>query len=394
MIRWSWWLPLLLLLPAGTARADGGEVLGTLIVPGVLTQDREEAWESALTKSLEGQQGRRLMGPAEARGALEKDDQLRRKREEAEAALARAMEMVDQMLYDEAMRQLEAAESSARDGLARLAQPKLLSEIHLLRGTALLPTNAAGAHRSMVQSFHYWPQRQASAETIPPKIYGAMMEARKAAMSTTPPLPNRAQVARAAEVLQATQLLLIVPWVGSGREQAGVRLLDPRQGTWVEQARVDLPVGATPEQIREGLQPIFDRFWPKQSGVNETSGGTTTPAKRRWAPWVAAGIGVAAAGVGTAMLLMAKGKQNELEESKCDDPTSDSCHPWDSWGTERDSQGRAFNTAGIVCLSIAGAAAVTSVVLWLLPRREKASSPSPEPEIGVGPGSVSLSVPF
>lgn len=74
------------------------------------------------------------------------------------------------MRYDEALRLLESAESGALEGLARVAQPRLLSNIYLQRAVALLPTDRGAARRYLVQTYVHWPGRSLDGEAYAPKM--------------------------------------------------------------------------------------------------------------------------------------------------------------------------------------------------------------------------------
>jgi hypothetical protein len=77
--------------------------------------------------------------------------------------------------------------------------------------------------------------------------------------------------------------------------------------------------------------------------------------------WVALGTGVAVAGAGTAMVLMAEGRKDDVRKA-LDDPSSTDRSQralrddWDSAGT--------LSTAGWIAAGVGGAAITTSLVLF------------------------------
>ena len=104
------------------------------------------------------------------------------------------------------------------------------------------------------------------------------------------------------------------------------------------------------------------------------------PSKHPWA-WVPAAGGAVFAGVGTVFYFQAKGKYDQLNSTGSEGPELD--------GEKLAREGRQAQTLSRVAFGLGAAGVVTSVVLYLLPEKER---PPVSPTVTVGPGGAMVGV--
>ncbi len=349
---------LLAALPSSSTASPRAELVVVLADgaagPELARATREVTW--ALRRG-----GATALAPEEAQGELARDADLRAHRQQAETALAQAVALVANVRYDEALIRLASAEREAQAALAALVAPRLLAEICLQRGLALLATDGAAAQRWFAQSAQHWPGREFDPADHAPPILQRLREAEGAARAS--PLERRlraSDAARLARALRASALLTLSARVTRGRVRLSVRRYDAARGAWTAGSRLEWRAGASDDEVREVLRPLAGPLPPLSGDAHASTGGGV----RRAVGWVLVGVSAATLAAGVGLTLHALGRIDQARS------LANRLQPVEYGGQVSDLEDQAARSraGAIVCYSTAAASAVAALVLLL--RRE------------------------
>ncbi len=319
--------------------------------------------------------GARPLAPAEAASRLEADPGLASARQRASSLLERATELARNVRYDEALAALRTAETAAERGLAAVVEPRMLSELYLQRGLALLATDAAEAQRWLESSFQHWPGRPLDASVHAPRILQALRAAARTARVEGARELAEADLGRAARILGVQTILLVR--AGGERGRLSVRRFDSRPEAYAGTTEVEWTADASPAQAREALRGLL--LWFPRAG--EDGGAPRT----RVSPltWVLLGVAGAATVTGIGLAAQAQVRFDDAGALANRTPKLEEYAP-----AARDAEdaGRALRTGAIVSFSLGAAAAVAAVVVW---QRTKARR-EPAVRVGLAPAGLRL----
>jgi hypothetical protein len=311
------------------------------------------------------------LGPREVRGILESDDSLAEHRRRALVLLGEGIQLVANVRYDDALIRLVGAEREALGGLARVASPKLLADIHLQRGLALLATDAEAAQRSFVLSFQLWPERVLDPSTYPPRILQTLTQAARAGRRSAAPGLRTGEAARVARLL-GVRAVLAMQCASSGQQvRAAVRRFEA--GAWAGPVAVEWRDDATPAELREALRPALTLI--------PAGGGGMRP--QRIAAWALFGASAVALAAGIGLSVRSAGQFSEASSLAGQSPLVE----YAPRIQELESSGASARTGAIISFTIGAVAAVVGAVLYL----RSGESRQPAARVGVRGASFAFS---
>lgn len=353
-----WLLSLAVLLAAPGVQASEPVLVAMVgVVPPSRVRDLEQAMARVRPAAMQ------LVPSATVRARIASDRSLWHRRKLAATMLKKAVFLSQRLRYDQALRKLRQAEIAALDGLARFVEPRLLSDIYFHQGLALLPTDRSAGHRQLVQSFLLWPTRVMNAEQESPKILKAARTALVEAQTGRSQMQiSGREAARVATLLHARLLLVVSLRRGPDKDQVSLALFEgdtPRRSAMVQLLSDD-----PPQTIRLALERAFRRFFPAE---RETAG--SSPRLRRWKPWAAVGLGMAAAGltVGTVLAVMTSSRENEAESLARREPLVE----YAPQVLELEQEGQRMQAGSIICFCLAGVGAAAALAAWFWPDRSE-----------------------
>jgi hypothetical protein len=324
--------------------------------------------------------GLAALGPAEVRALLELDATVTAHRERAEQRLVEATTLVNNVRYDEALLKLTAAEREAAAGVATIVAPRLLADIHLQRGLALLATDPAAAQRWFVLSFQLWSRRALDPTDHAPRILLALRQAARVARASRSERRMRAtEAARLARLASAQVVLAVHARLdqGAGRVRVALRCFDAKESDWSGSTTVDWSVDATAAEVQEALRPV---------GSLLPSSARSASRPLRAAAWVLFGVGAATLATGIGLTFHAVSQIDEARSLASRQPLVE----YAPRVSDLESSGVSSRTGAIVCYSLTAAAVAAAVVLWVRSGPERAKA-----RITAVPGgaSIALSLP-
>jgi len=377
-MRGARWLALLAVaqcvLPAGVQAREPASLPAALV--GGVPSSRLRDLEAALARAAARVGTVRLTLPSAVHAQLARDRALEQQRRRAAVLLEEAVFLIQRVRYEEALRKLRSAERAALDGLARFAQPRLLSDIYFHQGLVLLPMDHAAGQRNLVQSFLLWSHREMSAEKESPKILQAVKRAGVEAQTAPILAISGQEAARAARALGARFLLALTLRQGVDGEQMNLVLFDGDQALLRSSARSRTDHDS--ETIRQVLERAFPARVPTEQAVRPRR------AWSYWASWGALGLAGATLVAGTGLGLASHSRLDEAESLAGRKPLVE-------YGPQVEDLERSqqrLQTAAIACLCMSGVAVAAAAVFWLWPRESKAT----KAKLTVGPGSVLFSM--
>jgi hypothetical protein len=380
---------LTLALLAATAHA---EVVGVALhLPDRLPADRASLLARAAELAFSSSETRRYIGPRAALDRIVDAPRLAAQRVRARQMLARARSLMRELRYLEADRLLIKSEAGAAAGLARLAEPRLLAAILFERGLVQQAINGPESDQLLVLSFSLWP-RALDLERYAPKVRRALQRAARRAGQVPPPELDERQASQAAAVLGADRLLIITPSAEPGRESAALAVFDARRGRRSSSRAIAWPRGATRDQVAARLAAA-SRLGPPPPSLAMPPDATPpdapppAPAPSRTAAWLTTGTALALAVVGGTLLGVSRARAGEVESLATSPPSVE----YDPRARDLERSAQTLNTAGVVALSAAGAAAVVSTILWLTSSRRHPSPEHSRARLEVNPGLLSVS---
>jgi hypothetical protein len=250
--------------------------------------------------------GSTALGPDEVRGELQLDGALLTRRKAAETALGEAKGLVANVRYDDALVRLSVAEREAQAGLAGLAVPRLLAEIYLQRGLALLATDDAAAQRWLLLSFQLWPGRTLDPYDHAPRILQVLQQTERGARAARPnPRLRESDASRLARLVHASAVLAVDAYLDSdqSRVRVTVRRFDAGRGVWSGSVSLDWAAGASNAAVDEALQPVAGLL-PQEAPGNRLDPGRT------WG-WVLLGVSAVTLATGIGLTVHAMGQIDE-----------------------------------------------------------------------------------
>ena len=377
---------LTLALLAATAHA---EVVGVALhLPDRLPADRASLLARAAELAFSSSETRRYIGPRAALDRIVDAPGLDAKRVRARQMLARARSLMRELRYLEADRLLIKSEAGAAAGLARLAEPRLVAAILFERGLVQQAINGPESDQLLVLSFNLWP-RALDLERYAPKVRRVLQRAARRAGQTPPPELDERQASQAAAVLGADRLLVITASAEPGRESAALALFDARRGRRTSSRAIAWPRGATRDQVAARLAASSGLGPPSLAMPPDAIPPDAPPPAppSRTAAWLTTGTAVVLAVVGGTLLGVSRARAGEVESLATSPPSVE----YDPRARDLEGSAQTLNTAGVVALSAAGAAAVVSTILWLTSSRRQPSPEQSRARLEVGPGLLSVS---
>ncbi len=325
----------------------------------------EEAFERAARAAGVTLRPERLDGP-----------RLLADRGRAAGLLKQAAALAAEVRYDAALARLVQAEVAANAGLAALADPRLLADLYLERGVALLLADPGAARGWLQQSFLLWPARQLREQDYPPKILGALRRAARQAARSGPIGVSGAEATRAARVLRAQRLLVVVVRPTPDGEQLTLRRFDAGTG-WGGLELVDLPAGLDAQETATRLRrPLVSLLEVERAPARELVLPKPPVEPRqplKLLPWVTGGLAVVMLATGIGLSAVAASRSSDAEALAGRTP------PVEYIPTVRDleDEGTRYRTGAIVCLTLAGVAGVVTAILALTSSRPGRVSAAP-----------------
>jgi hypothetical protein len=362
-LSWRCCAALLLLATPSLASPPPGRVV--VIDEGMAGVPELEPVAGQVTAVVRGA-GFKVLGPDKVRSTLERDAALAARRQRAEERLAQATTLVNNVRYDEALIKLAAAERAAMAGLAGIVAPRLLAEIHLQRGLALLATDPVAAERWLVMSFRIWPRRALDPADHAPRILQALRSAARAARATgTGRRMQATEAGRVARVVPARLIFAVHAQVdrATRRVRVAVRRFDTEQSAWSGAITVDWFSDATAAEVRGALRPVVGLL-PSDTA----EGGGSRP--QRTAAWVLFGASAVGLATGIGLTVHAASQIDEARSLANRRPLVE----YSPQVRELEDSAVRSRTGAIVAYSLGGAALVAAVVLFLRsgPRRSEA----------------------
>jgi hypothetical protein len=350
-------IPILLLVAIG-AQAAPPRV--ALVVPGGDPIDRVLIRELV---ALIARSGARALAPAEAAASLETDPELASARQRATSLLEQATELARNVRYERALSLLAAAESAAERGLAALVDPRLLADLYLQRGIALLATDAGAAQRWLVRSFQHFLARPLDPAVHAPKILQALRQAARAARGEEARDPPEAILGQAARVL-GVQTVLLLRLAPGARARVDLRRFDARRESYAGSLAVSWPSDAGPDDARLALRALSPWFPRADEGE--------TPRRARTSPlaWVFLGAGVAATAAGIGLAVQAQARFDDASALA----NQKKLLEYAPEARDLEDSGRALRAGSIVCFTLGAAAAVAALVVWQRTRPPREAS--------------------
>lgn len=339
--------------------AQARPVAATLHLPERLSAGRAQVVEEALSRALSGLEGAGAVPPERTFSLLARDPRGKAARRRATDLLASAIVLVDRLRYPEAVRVLGRARAEAVRGLAQLVEPKLLADIDLQQGVVRHVMQDPRAREQLEHSFAIFPGRALHAGTRSPKVVQALREAASRARRSHPPLPTVGEMRRAAALIGADRLVLVTPLELTG----ALEVLDLRvfhKDGWVGGRKQVWPAGAPLDEVAARLTRAL-REVLGQAPVVAVAGAPATAGGGRIYAWLATGLAAALAGAGAALFVVSDRRIDEAESLATTPPTAE----YSDRAQGLEDSARRLRTGAIVTLSLAGAAAVGALVLWL-----------------------------
>lgn len=349
--------PILLLITIG-AQAAPPRV--ALLVPGSDAIDRTLIRELV---ALVARSGARALAPADVAASLEADPELASARQRASSLLEEATELARNVRYERALAVLSTAESAAERGLAALVDPRLLADLYLQRGIALLATDAGAAQRWLVRSFHHFPTRQLDPTVHAPKILQALRQAARDARGEEGRGLPEATLGQAARVLGAQTILLLRLEPGA-RSRIDLRRFDARRESYTGSLAVSWPADASPDEARLALRALAPWFPRAEQGE--------APRRTRTSPlaWVFLGAGAAATAAGIGLAVQAQARFDDASALA----NQKKLLEYAPEARDLEDSGRALRAGSIVCFTLGAAAAVAALVVWQRTRPPREAS--------------------
>jgi hypothetical protein len=366
-------LPLAALLASAPSRASTVAVVTPLqdrLPPG-----RLELVERSVCRALALDRGFTVIPPGESFARLARESALLTSRRRAADLLAAAVTLVEQMRYREALRQLDAAHSAAEAGLARVVEPKLLADIHLQRGVALLPLDLGRARRALAESFGLSLRPRRNLRGLSPKVREELDRAAAARRPLPDLLPS--DVRRIAAVLKVSALVVISTGGprGSPEWRTGLLLVDLPGG---RARRVELrwaPAASRADvsgRVRREVEPFLP---PRRHTARRRR-------LRRIGIWSSAGMAVASIAAGAALLALSRQRFDEAGGLANQSPQVE-YYPR-VYDLEQSGQRLQGGAIGLLVVGGASVAAGLALILW---RPDRLAGPV---RLDLGPGSFRI----
>lgn len=329
-------------------------VAATIHLPERFATGRGQVLEEALSRALTGLRGASAVPPERTFSLLARDPRGMAARRQAADLLANAIVLVDRLRYPQAVEVLSTARADAVTGLAQLVEPKLLADIDLQLGVVRHVMQDRRARTQLVHSFAVFPGRSVEARGRSPKVVQALREAALRARRSRPPLPTVGEMRRAAALTGADGVVLVTPLEST----AALEVVDVRvfQGhSWGGGRKLVWPAGAPVSEVASRLTRALRALVGEEPVVEPAGRG-----KQPYA-WLATGLAAALAGAGAALFVVSNQRIEEAESLATTPPSVEYADR--AQGLEESA--RRLRTGAIVTLSLAGAATVGALVLWL-----------------------------